>query len=117
MEGLLSTIRRTFYLTETFQMELIFHEKKTFFDASFLSWVCLYSCGWRYNRRGARVSALDVPPLCSHLLADAGVGDCEFVPALCSFDALHDRGHETKGTLYLRRRQCVLPRVLNALPH
>jgi len=27
-EGLLSTIRRTFYLTETFQMELIFHEKK-----------------------------------------------------------------------------------------
>ena len=79
--------------------------RKTFFDASFLSWVCLYSCGWRYNRRGARASALDVPPLCSHLLADAGVGDCEFVPALCSFDALHDRGHETKGTLYLRREQ------------
>jgi len=32
---LLKMMRRTLYLTETFQFKFIFHEKQTFFDVSF----------------------------------------------------------------------------------
>ena len=35
MYELLRMMRRTLYLTETFQFKFIFHEKQTFFDVSF----------------------------------------------------------------------------------
>ena len=57
-----------------------------------------------------------IPPLGPHLLADASVRDFEVIAAIVIFDALHYGVDKPKCALYLRRREVLVPGVLNALP-